>query len=99
MGDIIDFKTRQKVEFDDSNIIMLTRDRTYRVYFSCPGNSITMDRNEDNTDISLSMWKEMVSGINVQLGVALVPAEDIDEAIERLHSLIAFAEIDEVTES
>lgn len=98
MGDIIDFKSRKKVEYDDSNIIVLKRDRVFRVYFSCPGNSITMDRNENNTDIALSMWKESVSGNKVQLGVAIVPAEDIDEAIERLHSLVAFAEIDEVTE-
>lgn len=98
MGDIIDFKSRQKVEYDDSNIIILKRDRVYKVSFSCGGESITMNRNEDNTDISLSMWKERIEGQVKQLGVAMVPAEDIDEAIARLDTLVAFADIDEVTE-
>lgn len=96
MGNIIDFKTGKQIEFDDTNVVFLKRDRMFKISFTCPGNSITMDRNEDNTDISLSMWKEPVQGETVQLGVAIVPAEDIDEAAERLNGLVAFAVIDEI---
>lgn len=96
MGIIIDFKTRKELDFDDTNVIFLKRDRMFKVYFNCPGNSVTMDRNEFNSDIALSIWKEPIEGEMIQLGVAVIPAEDIDEAAERLNELIAFATIEEI---
>lgn len=100
MGDIIDFKSRNKIEVDQTNIINMYDydDKVFRCYFSCAGNSVTMDRNAYNNDIILSLWKEDTDGEMVQLGVAFVPAEDIDEAIVRLNSLVAFADISEITE-
>tara|TARA_R110002153_G_scaffold29711_16_gene91273 strand:+ start:9295 stop:9606 length:312 start_codon:yes stop_codon:yes gene_type:complete len=96
MGEIIDFKTKKSLEVDDTNVIVLRRDRMFKVKFFVPGNSVTMDRNEYNDDISLSIWKEEVEGELEQLGVAIIPAEDIDEAAARLNELVAFTTIEEI---
>ena len=99
MGDVIDFKTREKLNKDSSNdnkVIFIKRNKLFRIFFTCPNASIHMDRNETNNDISLEMWTDRSKNIVKKLGYAVVPASDEPTAIYRLNTLIAFASVDQV---
>jgi|TARA_R110000744_G_scaffold338010_1_gene443185 hypothetical protein len=91
MGDIIDFRTRTKTSND--NIIFYKR-KIWRVCFTAPDGSMTMDRNSSNADIRLEIWTD--ESVGKKLGIAHIQAQSEEDARWRLCDLISVQSIDSV---